>query len=182
MLRKLLVGAAHYVVGPFGSDSDLRRHGQKIAARGGKNAKKRAAVAVARKLSLCSCTAYGKRGGLRAALQRASAPRAAAGSLGREAMEQTKTEEVKTTGKVVATLKRRMATADLARTRFGSKEVSAPCELGPPPSGGRPLGRSQHLFSSPNRDGSHDAPSHQRECELPESADRSMARRAEQLR
>jgi transposase len=52
MLRKLLVGSAHYVLGPFGSDSDLRRHGQKIAARGGKNAKKRAAVAVARKLSV----------------------------------------------------------------------------------------------------------------------------------
>jgi hypothetical protein len=48
-------------------------------------------------------------------------------------MEQTKTEEVKTTGKV-ATLKRRMATA-LTRTRFGSNEVTAPCELGPPPSG-----------------------------------------------
>jgi transposase len=52
MLRKLLVGSAHYVLGPFGSDSDLRRHGEKIAARGGKNAKKRAAVAVARKLSV----------------------------------------------------------------------------------------------------------------------------------
>src|SRR5215217_6153000 len=37
-------------------------------------------------------------------------------------------------------------------------------------------------ISSPNQDGSHDAPSHQRECELPESADRSIARRAEQLR
>jgi transposase len=52
MLRKLLVGSAHYILGPFGSDSDLRRHGQKIAARGGKNSKKRAAVAVARKLSV----------------------------------------------------------------------------------------------------------------------------------
>ena len=52
MLRKLLVGSAHYVLGPFGSDSDLRRHGEKIAARGGKNAKKRAVVAVARKLSV----------------------------------------------------------------------------------------------------------------------------------
>jgi transposase len=50
MLRKLLVGSANYILGPFGSDSDLRRHGQKIASRGGKNAKKRAAVAVARKL------------------------------------------------------------------------------------------------------------------------------------
>jgi transposase len=52
MLRKLLVGSAHYVLGPFGSDSDLRRHGQKIASRGAKNAKKRAAVAVARKLAV----------------------------------------------------------------------------------------------------------------------------------
>jgi transposase len=50
LLRKLLVGSAHYILGPFGSDSDLRRHGEKIASRGGKNAKKRAAVAVARKL------------------------------------------------------------------------------------------------------------------------------------
>jgi transposase len=51
MLRKLLVSSAHYVLGPFGSDSDLRRHGEKIASRGGKNAKKRA-VAVARKLAV----------------------------------------------------------------------------------------------------------------------------------
>jgi transposase len=52
MLRRLLVGSAHYILGPFASDSDLRRHGEKIAGRGGKNAKKRAAVAVARKLSV----------------------------------------------------------------------------------------------------------------------------------
>src|SRR5215218_2503015 len=52
MLRKLLVGSAHYILGPFGHDSDLKRHGEKIASRGGKNAKKRAAVAVARKLSV----------------------------------------------------------------------------------------------------------------------------------
>jgi transposase len=52
MMRKLLVGSAHYILGPFGSDSDLRRHGRKIASRGGKSAKKRAAVAVARKLSV----------------------------------------------------------------------------------------------------------------------------------
>ena len=50
MLRRLLVGSAHYILGPFGKDSDLRRHGEKIASRGGKNAKKRAVVAVARKL------------------------------------------------------------------------------------------------------------------------------------
>jgi transposase len=53
MLRRLLVSSAHYILlGPFGSDSDLRRYGEKIAARGGKNAKKRAVVAVARKLSV----------------------------------------------------------------------------------------------------------------------------------
>jgi transposase len=52
MLRKLLVGSSHYILGPFGSDSDLRRHGEKIASRGGKNSKKRAAVAVARKLAV----------------------------------------------------------------------------------------------------------------------------------
>jgi transposase len=52
MLRKLLVGNAHYILGPFGSDSDLRRHGEKIASRGGKNSKKRAVVAVARKLAV----------------------------------------------------------------------------------------------------------------------------------
>jgi transposase len=52
MMRKLLVGSAHYILGPFGSDSDLRRHGEKIASRGGKSAKKRAVVAVARKLSV----------------------------------------------------------------------------------------------------------------------------------
>jgi transposase len=52
MLRKLLVGSAHYILGPFGSDSDLRRHGEKIATRGAKNAKKRAVVAVARKLAV----------------------------------------------------------------------------------------------------------------------------------
>lgn len=54
MTRKLLVNCAHYVVlGPFGEDCDLRRHGEKIAQRGGGNAKKRAVVAaVARKLSV----------------------------------------------------------------------------------------------------------------------------------
>ena len=52
MLRRLLVGSAHYILGPFGSDSDLRRYGEKITSRGGKNSKKRAAVAVARKLAV----------------------------------------------------------------------------------------------------------------------------------
>lgn len=52
LLRKLLVQSAHYVLGPFGPDTDLRRWGQRLAARGGKNAKKRAVIAVARKLAV----------------------------------------------------------------------------------------------------------------------------------
>ena len=52
MVRRLLVGSAHYILGPFGEDCDLRRFGMKLAARGGKNAKKRAVVAVARKLAV----------------------------------------------------------------------------------------------------------------------------------
>lgn len=51
-MRRLLVTAAHYILGPFGTDSDLRRWGQAVAARGRKNAKKRAVVAVARKLAV----------------------------------------------------------------------------------------------------------------------------------
>jgi transposase len=51
-LRTLLVQGAHYILGPFGEDSDLRRWGQKLSARGGKNGKKRAVVAVARKLAV----------------------------------------------------------------------------------------------------------------------------------
>src|SRR5215472_15138845 len=52
MLRRLLVGSAHYILGPFGPDTDLRRYGLRLCERGGKNAKKRAAVAVARKLAV----------------------------------------------------------------------------------------------------------------------------------
>jgi len=51
-LRKTLVNCAHYILGPFGKDSDLRRFGQRICERGGKNAKKRAVIAVARKLAV----------------------------------------------------------------------------------------------------------------------------------
>ena len=50
-LRRLLVQAAHYVLGRFGPDSALRRWGLKLAA-GGQRAKKRAVVAVARKLAV----------------------------------------------------------------------------------------------------------------------------------
>lgn len=52
MLRKLLVSSGQYILGPFGEDCDLRRFGLKLAERGGKNAKKRAVVAVARKLAV----------------------------------------------------------------------------------------------------------------------------------
>ena len=51
-LRALLVQSAHYLLGPFGKDCDLRRWGERLAQRGGKNAKKRAVVAVARKLAV----------------------------------------------------------------------------------------------------------------------------------
>jgi transposase len=51
-LRKLLVGSAQYILGPFGPDCNLRRFGERLAERGGKNAKRRAAVAVARKLAV----------------------------------------------------------------------------------------------------------------------------------
>ncbi|MGA7631191.1 MAG: transposase [Terriglobales bacterium] len=52
MVRKLLVGSAQYISGPFGPDTDLRRYGLRLCERGGKNAKKRAAIAVARKLAV----------------------------------------------------------------------------------------------------------------------------------
>ena len=51
-LRKLLVQGAHYILGHRGRDTDLRRWGLKLSDRGGKNAKKRAIVAVARKLAI----------------------------------------------------------------------------------------------------------------------------------
>lgn len=51
-LRRLLVQAAHRALGPFGADSDIRRWGLALAERGGKNAKKRAIIAVARKMAV----------------------------------------------------------------------------------------------------------------------------------
>lgn len=52
LLRRLLVQGSQYILGHFGQDCDLRRHGEKLAARGGKRAKKRAVIAVARKLAV----------------------------------------------------------------------------------------------------------------------------------
>lgn len=51
-LRRLLVGCAQYILGVFGPESELRNFGLKLAERGGKNARKRAVVAVARKLAV----------------------------------------------------------------------------------------------------------------------------------
>lgn len=51
-LRRLLVQCAHYILGPFGPDTDLRRFGERLIARGGRAAKKKALVAVARKLAV----------------------------------------------------------------------------------------------------------------------------------
>lgn len=52
MLRRLLVGAAQYILGPFGPDCTLRRWGEALIARGGRYPKQRAVVAVARKLGI----------------------------------------------------------------------------------------------------------------------------------
>jgi transposase len=51
-MRKLLVTSANYILGPFGTDCNLRRFGERLQRRGGKNARKRAKVAVARKLAV----------------------------------------------------------------------------------------------------------------------------------
>ena len=50
-VRRYLIQGANYILGHFGEDCDLRTFGMRIAARGGKIAKKKATVAVARKLS-----------------------------------------------------------------------------------------------------------------------------------
>lgn len=52
LVRRLLVQTGHYILGPFAKPSALRDWGMKLMERGGKNAKKRAVVAVARKLAV----------------------------------------------------------------------------------------------------------------------------------
>ena len=52
LLRRLLVQSAHYILGPFGPDSELRRWGLRLAGSGSSRDKKRAVVAVARKLAV----------------------------------------------------------------------------------------------------------------------------------
>jgi transposase len=51
-LRQLLVECANHVIGPHGKDSTLRRWGLSLGARGGSHARRRAVVAVARKLAV----------------------------------------------------------------------------------------------------------------------------------
>ena len=51
-MRRLLINCAQHVLGRFGTDTDLRRWGLSLMERGGKNARKRAVVAVARKLAV----------------------------------------------------------------------------------------------------------------------------------
>jgi transposase len=51
-LRRLLVSAAQYILGPFGPHSALRAYGLMLAADGSTRARKRAVVAVARKLAV----------------------------------------------------------------------------------------------------------------------------------
>ena len=60
-LRRLLVGAAQYILGPFGADSALREHGLRLAQEGTAKAKKRAVVAVARKLAVLLLTLWKSR-------------------------------------------------------------------------------------------------------------------------
>ena len=60
LVRRLLVGSAQYILGHFGKDCDLRRFGEKLAARGGapRTAKRKAVVATARKLAILMHTLW----------------------------------------------------------------------------------------------------------------------------
>ena len=57
-LRRLLVGSAQYILGPFGEECELRRQGLKLVERGGRGAKKKAVVATARKLAVVMMTIW----------------------------------------------------------------------------------------------------------------------------
>jgi len=52
LCRTLLVQCANHIIGPLGRDTELRRWGLKLAERGGRAARKRAVIAVARKLAV----------------------------------------------------------------------------------------------------------------------------------
>ena len=51
-VRRLLVQCAHFIMGRYGGDSALRRFGLRLAERGGRNGKKHAVIATARKLAV----------------------------------------------------------------------------------------------------------------------------------
>lgn len=57
-LRKLLVGCAQHILGPFGQESALRRKGLKLTEKGGPRAKRKAVVAVARNLAVLLLTLW----------------------------------------------------------------------------------------------------------------------------
>ena len=57
-MRTLLVQSAQYIMGHFGPDCELRRYGLRLAERGGKAAKKKAVIAVARKLAVLMLTLW----------------------------------------------------------------------------------------------------------------------------
>lgn len=57
-LRRLLVSAAQYILGPFGPDTALKRKGLRLAERGGPRAKRKAVVAVARNLAVLLLTLW----------------------------------------------------------------------------------------------------------------------------
>lgn len=53
LMRRLLINASHYILSDKGPDCDLKRFGERLIARGGgRAAKKKAVVAVARKLAV----------------------------------------------------------------------------------------------------------------------------------
>jgi transposase len=67
MLRKLLVGSAHYVLGPFGSDSDLRRHGEKDSLSGRQERQEASGGSRGQEAIRALASVVGERGGLRSA-------------------------------------------------------------------------------------------------------------------
>jgi transposase len=129
MLRKLLVSSAHYILGPFGSDSDLRRHGEKIASRGGKERQEAGGGGHSEEASGAATQFVGERRSLRATAQRP--PFRSPGDLGEGAPAKPKTEEVACHS---VDLKVESDAASSGPSLRISREATAPAELGPPSS------------------------------------------------
>jgi len=68
-LRTMLVQGAHYILGPFGQDSDLRRWGLKLAARGGKKCKEAGRYCGGEKASGAATSVVGRWRGVRTTAQ-----------------------------------------------------------------------------------------------------------------